>query len=131
MIAPAMPPTRSIFLKEEAEQMLPLVEAIMKDVVKDFAMLSSLGKERARLERADKPVEEIRSRIAHLSMRVERYLEELAELGCEIRDLELGIVDFPTYLDAEPAYFCWRLGDPLKILYFHPAEKGYAEKERL
>ena len=45
----------------------------------------------------------------------------------EVRDLELGMVDFPTLLGSEPAFFCWRVDDPT-IAFWHSADKGHRER---
>jgi hypothetical protein len=39
-------------------------------------------------------------------------LEQMADLDIVIRDLDEGIVDFPTVVDGEEDYLCWREGDP-------------------
>ena len=42
----------------------------------------------------------------------EALLDHLTSLGIVVRDLEAGLVDFPTIRDGEPAWLCWRLDDP-------------------
>ena len=38
-------------------------------------------------------------------------LEQLADLDIVVRDLDQGIVDFPSVLDGEEVYLCWREGE--------------------
>ena len=45
----------------------------------------------------------------------------------EVRDLELGLVDFPSLVDGEPAYLSWRLGED-RVGWWHPADKGFSDR---
>ena len=56
-----------------------------------------------------------------------RDLRELSDLGLEVRDLELGLVDFPSLIDGEPAYLSWRLGEE-DVSWWHPADKGFSDR---
>ncbi|MGE5589732.1 MAG: DUF2203 domain-containing protein [Bacillota bacterium] len=49
----------------------------------------------------------------------------LQEMGVELKDLENGLVDFPTRVQGEDAYLCWRLGEP-EVLFWHGLEDGFA-----
>lgn len=125
--------TRTIFALGEANRLLPLVHSIVRDVVQDFRLLRDAGRERRALEierAGDLPVQQLdrlRDGVAELSTRIEGYLEELSELGVEVRDLELGLVDFPTLIDGEPAYLSWRLGEE-RVCWWHPADRGFSDR---
>ena len=126
--------TRMLFSVEEANQVLPLVRSIVMDVVTEFRALRAAGRERRALEiecsesrRARARLTVLREDVAQLSTRIESYLNELSELNVEVRDLELGLVDFPTLLDGEPAYLSWRLGEE-RVCWWHPADRGFSER---
>lgn len=126
--------SKALFTVEEAERALPLVRAIVADLVAEFRGLRLAGRERRAAEQeaarrggpapADLPLAE---RVRELSDHVESYLRELAALGLEVRDLELGLVDFPTLLGSEPAFLCWKLGEP-HVAFWHAADRGHAER---
>ena len=42
---------------------------------------------------------------------IRRALDELGALGCECRDLEHGLVDFPAVVDGAPAWLSWQPGE--------------------
>ena len=126
--------TRTIFSIDEANQMLPLVASIVRDLVDEFRILRTAGRERRTLEieqahggGQDPRIEQLRDDVAELSSRIEGYLEELGELGVEVRDLELGLVDFPTLIDGEPAYLSWRQGEE-RVCWWHPADRGFSDR---
>jgi hypothetical protein len=51
----------------------------------------------------------------------------LEELGVQLRDPEMGLVDFPGERDGEPVWLCWRLADPA-VAYWHGTDEGYASR---
>jgi len=63
----------------------------------------------------------------------QKLIEEIAEEGIQIKDLERGLVDFPHFLNNDPAhevYLCWHLGEDT-IEYWHEIEAGIAGRTRL
>ena len=125
---------RTLFTVEEANQVLPLVRSIVRDVVNDFRELRNAGRERRALEvesagsrGAARLIEELKDKVNEYSARIEGYLRELSDLGLEVRDLELGLVDFPSLIDGEPAYLSWRLGEE-DVSWWHPADKGFSDR---
>jgi hypothetical protein len=125
--------TKALFTLEEAVSALPLVRAIAGDLVADFRALRTAGRERRALQveggplAAQRHARALEIHVQELSDRVEGCLKELQALGLEVRDLELGMVDFPTLLGSEPAFFCWRVDDPT-IAFWHSADKGHRER---
>ena len=125
---------RTLFTVEEANQVLPLVRSIVRDVVNDFRELRNAGRERRALEvesagsrSAARHIESLKDKVNEFSARIEGYLRELSDLGLEVRDLELGLVDFPSLIDGEPAYLSWRLGEE-DVSWWHPADKGFSDR---
>lgn len=57
-------------------------------------------------------------------------LEHLTSLGVVLRDLEHGLVDFPTLRDGEPAWLCWRLSDP-ELAWWHTTREGFSSRRPL
>jgi hypothetical protein len=113
---------------------LPLVRSIVRDVVDDFRELRNAGRERRALEvetagsrSAQHHIEALKDKVNDYSARIEGYLRELSDLGIEVRDLELGLVDFPSLIDGEPAYLSWRLGED-RVSWWHPADKGFGDR---
>jgi Uncharacterized conserved protein (DUF2203) len=56
--------------------------------------------------------------------------EQLEELEVLVRDLDRGLVDFPSLVDGREVYLCWQLGEP-EILHWHGLESGYAGRRPL
>jgi hypothetical protein len=67
------------------------------------------------IEASDVPtatVVQARRRAADLAARIDGCHEELAQIGCRMRDLERGLVDFPAERDGHEVLLSWQLGEP-------------------
>ena len=50
--------------------------------------------------------------------------DEFSAIGCLIKDLDIGLVDFPTLYHGKEVYLCWRLGEP-SIDFWHGVDEGF------
>jgi hypothetical protein len=57
-------------------------------------------------------------------------LLKVQELGVELKDPALGLIDFPSVRDDKIVYLCWRLGE-LNIAYWHDTDTGFAGRQPL
>jgi hypothetical protein len=126
---------RRLYELDEATRTLPLLRAILTDVVREFRILRHSGREQRALEseedvcrRGGRRLSELREQVDESSRQIEGFLKELDDLGVELRDLESGLVDFPTLVGGEPAYLCWKLGED-EILWWHTASQGFADRQ--
>jgi hypothetical protein len=55
---------------------------------------------------------------------VKKSLEEVQELGCVVKDLDIGLVDFPTTFRGAEVYLCWKLGET-QIEFWHGVDEGF------
>ena len=63
----------------------------------------------------------------------QRLIEEVADEGIQIKDLERGLVDFPHFLGGDPAhevFLCWHLGEDT-IDYWHEIDAGIAGRNHV
>ncbi len=57
-------------------------------------------------------------------------LESLDELGVVVKDLDAGLVDFPSERDGELVLLCWQLGEE-RVAWWHTLEAGFAGRQPL
>jgi hypothetical protein len=57
-------------------------------------------------------------------------IEKIQALGCQLKDLETGLVDFPTLYRDQEVYLCWKLGEP-GIGYWHHVEDGVRGRRKI
>ena len=57
-------------------------------------------------------------------------LKQLEDLGCWLKDLNTGLVDFYGLRDGELIFLCWKLGED-RIRFWHTLEDGFAGRQSL
>ena len=71
-------------------------------------------------------------RLEHQSLAevMKTNLEKILSTGCVIKDLDVGLLDFPAIIDNQEVYLCWKLGEE-RIRYYHLQDEGYAGRKPL
>jgi len=71
-------------------------------------------------------------RIEHnqLAETMRTALNHILETGCIIKDLDTGLLDFPSRINDEDVYLCWRLGED-RIRFYHRQDEGFAGRKPL
>jgi len=128
-----------LFTIEQANAMLPLVRAIVKDlvelardVIERRQRLANLTHD-GELEPGDPYHQEsmqIEEELEKDRQRLHEYIRELRQLGAEPKDGTLGLVDFPAIIDGRTVYLCWKLDEP-EILFWHDLDAGFAGRQPL
>lgn len=62
--------------------------------------------------------------------RFQETIDEATRLGAEIKDPDMGLVDFRSMREGKEVYLCWRLGEE-GIAYWHDLNTGYAGRQPL
>ena len=62
--------------------------------------------------------------------RLRNAVEQLQNLGCLVKDLDAGLVDFPTLFRGQEVYLCWKLGEP-SIKFWHDADQGFRGRKAI
>lgn len=76
-----------------------------------------------------------RTRLARTRLERDQFAGELkesvskiVETGCLIKDLDVGLVDFPALQRGQEIYLCWKLGEN-RIEYWHGIDEGFAGRK--
>lgn len=59
-----------------------------------------------------------------------QLIDEIQATGCEIKSIDLGLVDFPAIINGQPVLLCWKLGEE-RVGHYHPLHTGYAGRRPL
>lgn len=107
------------FTPADARKTLPLVKNIVRDI------LQATREMRLIAEEVNNGIEDD-IRIKKLAGEVNGFLSELEEIGCYYKDtkFQIGLVDFPSMINGEEVYLCWR-SDEVDVLYYHEMDSGY------
>jgi hypothetical protein len=124
-----MPPVGQppkLFTLNEANRTLPLVSRIVQDIVAIQRRLVESHREAEGLAAEGRTLRarELLERLQEMTSERDGFVEELGRLGCEIKDLDLGLVDFPARLGKRVVYLCWKLGEP-EVAHWHELRAGF------
>jgi hypothetical protein len=119
------------FTREEANALLPQLTALLTQL------------REAKDELTDTEAHEVLSEAAPTNgggeegrqvgvafLEVRRLIETVEQAGIVLRDIDRGLIDFPTLMDGREVYLCWELGEA-DVGYWHELEGGYGGREPL
>jgi hypothetical protein len=125
-----------LFTLDEATAVLPqlrlLMERLQRHALRLDAEMQDLARARATTLAALDVEDLLRARPA-LRLIVEELddtVDRIGELGGQLKDIRLGLVDFPSLLDGERVLLCWQFGED-DIAYWHAEEEGFAGRRLL
>jgi hypothetical protein len=72
----------------------------------------------------------LRAQHQQLAETFKSALSRILETGCVVKDLELGLLDFPSLINNEEVYLCWKLGED-RIRFYHRQDEGFAGRKPL
>jgi hypothetical protein len=126
------------FTLEEAQMLLPILESLLKQAIHSKKVI----------EDVDAELQETAHRVflnggtllnvVHLARRkaerekaIRRIKDTLAEIdatGVQVKDLDIGLLDFPCKVEGEILLLCWKLGEP-GIAHWHGTSEGFAGRK--
>jgi len=118
------------FTLAEAKRLLPQLEEQLVAVKQDKAILvQSHGEIKKASARAPYSGGSVAGpRYIRALERISDNVEAIQETGVLVKDLDIGLCDFPYMRDGRVVYLCWKLGEP-EIRYWHEVEDGYAGRQ--
>ncbi len=128
------------FKRWEAEDLLPQLQSWLEDARERKQATDRLDAELSQasarilmLGGSIPPYAELARKRAEREQTAAKTLEavnKIQEMGCLVKDLEMGLIDFPSLLKGEEVYLCWKLGEP-HIGWWHGIHEGYAGRKPL
>ncbi len=122
------------FTLQQAEKVLPGVEAAIREAISlkteyeraeaewhGFSQrIAVMGG--VRMDRAQAMEQKNRREAAAGAL--QQAVEKTQEFGCLVKDLDIGLIDFPTLFQGEEVYLCWKLGES-GIRFWHGVHEGF------
>lgn len=128
------------FTLSEAQGLIPEVDRLLRDalqaksdyqdaeqVIREFSehvmMMGGVVVDRQRALDA-------RTTRDDAAQRLRTGIEAVLETGCLVKDLDIGLVDFPTLFRGVEVYLCWKLGED-GITFWHGVEEGFRGRKAI
>ena len=139
-----MATARAHFTVGEVEALIPALERIFVQVLQLRAGLRALGQKLDRagvkidrqtddsdteveVESGPPAVRQAKAVFRGLDEALSDEIDHIRALGGEVKDLDLGLVDFPSTRNGEEILLCWKLGEK-SLGYWHSVDGGFASR---
>ena len=127
-----------LFTLEEANALLPRLRDILFQIQESKAKHDRLEEQAEEYAQhvtsnghvVEKKLNETRQELAKAAAEINSLIERVNELGCEVKDIDEGLVDFRTEREGRDVYLCWKLGEA-DIRWWHELETGFAGRRPL
>jgi hypothetical protein len=124
-----------LFSPDEANRLIPRLEIIMRDLqlMANFVRtrINELAAEDPDLLNRTLPeIVELHPDLDEPSTRMAQAVEQIEELGCFLKDIDQGLVDFPFDNGEEVVFLCWQFGEQ-SVIAWHPMEGGFEGRRPL
>jgi len=128
------------FTLSQAEKLLPQVEAAIREAIErkaeyDQAEAEWQGFSQRVMAQGGMQVDrsrllEQKNRRQSAALDVKNSIERVHEFGCVVKDLDIGLIDFPTLLNGQEVYLCWKLGEN-GIQFWHGLHEGFRGRKAI
>jgi hypothetical protein len=126
------------FTLPQAQTLLPILESLLKTAISSKKLVEEVDNEMQELAHRVflnggtlVRVVEVARRKAEREKAIQRAKDAVAEIhatGVQVKDLDIGLLDFPCKVEGEIVLLCWKLGED-KITHWHSTEEGFAGRK--
>jgi hypothetical protein len=126
------------FTLDEAQSLLPVLESLLRTAISGKKLMEDVEGEMQSLSHriflnggTHVDVVAIARRKAERAKAEQRAKDALAEIdsiGVQVKDLDIGLLDFPCEVDGRIVLLCWKMGEPA-ISHWHGTEEGFAGRK--
>ena len=123
---------RRLFTLEEANALLPSIQPLLEKAMEARQKIVEVQPELwPILEKSvnNGGAKKAGAVLVHFEV-IQRVVERITEQGIEIKDINTGLIDFPSERDGREVYLCWHLGES-EIGYWHELDAGFAGRQPL
>ena len=126
------------FTVSEAQSLLPVLESLLRSAMQAKSLIEEVDGELQSL--ANRifinggtlvDVVAVARRKAEREKAIQRAKDAVAEIdatGVQVKDLDIGLLDFPCIVGDEVILLCWKLGET-KLTHWHGTEEGFAGRK--
>ena len=126
------------FTIDEAQMLLPILESLLKQAINSKKVIESVDAELQETAHRVFLNGGMLLNVVHLARRkaereraIRRIKDALAEIdatGVQVKDIDIGLLDFPCKVEGEILLLCWKLGEQT-ITHWHGTNEGFAGRK--
>ncbi len=126
------------FTRQEAESLLPQLEPLLRELQQQYPKLLALREELAKLHQRMQGnghglrgrLQQLTSEAATVAEEVNQLVQRILRFGCQLKDPQMGLIDFPALREGREILLCWRLGEQ-GIQWWHETDAGFRGRQPL
>ncbi|HXG36907.1 MAG TPA: DUF2203 domain-containing protein [Dehalococcoidia bacterium] len=126
------------FTVQEAEALLPQLTPILSELQAEKREADRLQAQLAELSEKvggnghslSEAYQQLQQQAQKISDRAARLAQQINDYGCELKDINSGLLDFRTLYQGREVYLCWRMGEE-RIQWWHELDSGFAGRKPL
>jgi len=122
------------FTLDEAQSLLPVLESLLRTAINAKKVIEEYEAEQQELSHRIflnggthvdvVPVARKKAERVKAEQRAKDALAEIDSIGVQVKDLDIGLLDFPCEVESEIVLLCWKLGEPA-ITHWHGLQEGF------
>jgi hypothetical protein len=126
------------FSLDEAQTLLPILESLLRTAIDGKKLIEAVDAELQELAHRVFLSGGLLVNVVHMARRkaerektIQRVKDAIAEIdatGVQVKDLEIGLLDFPCRVEGELILLCWKLGEQ-GITHWHGVSEGFAGRK--
>src|SRR5215472_5988422 len=126
------------FTLDEAQSLLPVLESLLRTAIDAKKVIEEFeGEQQALAQRIFLnggthvdvvPVAKRKAERVKAEQRAKDALAEIDSTGVQVKDLDIGLLDFPCEVEGQTILLCWKLGEK-SITHWHGVEEGFAGRK--
>ena len=126
------------FTLNEAQSLLPVLESLLRTAIQAKKVVDETDAEQQALQHRVflnggmfldiVPLAQRKAERARAEQRAKDALAEIDSIGVQVKDLSIGLLDFPCEVEGQTILLCWKLGEK-SITHWHGLEEGFAGRK--
>jgi hypothetical protein len=126
------------FTLDEAQSLLPVLESLLRTAINAKKLIDEVEAEMQALSHRIflnggthidvVPLARRKAERAKAEQRAKDALAEIDSIGVQVKDLDIGLLDFPCDVDGQIILLCWKLGEK-SITHWHGTQEGFAGRK--
>ena len=126
------------FTLDEAQLLVPVLESLLRTAIAGKKLMEEVEAEMQALghriflnggTHVDVvPLARRKAERAKAEQRAKDALAEIDSIGVQVKDLEIGLLDFPCEVEGRTVLLCWKMGEQ-SITHWHGTEEGFAGRK--
>jgi hypothetical protein len=126
------------FTLEEAQSLLPVLESLLRTAIGAKQVIEEFETAQQQLQQRIfatggmflnvVPLARRKAERVKAEQRAKDALAEIDSIGVQVKDLDIGLLDFPCAVDGQIILLCWKLGEN-SITHWHGTQEGFAGRK--